>query len=81
MQSTHLILILYMGIAGFFWALHNSSQPYDNRSNNLTDRLEGQGLMTRFFTLLAVQVLLLAFHYGVTLRVWVCHTLRAHLLE
>ena len=61
---THLVydvkakLILYMGIAGFFWAFQNRAQPYDQRSNGLIDRLEGEGLRTRFLTLFCVQILL-----------------------
>ena len=52
-------LIMYMGIAGFFWALHNQAMPFDARSHGLIHRLEGEGLMTRFLTLFLVQILLL----------------------
>ena len=53
-------LILYMGIAGFFWAVHNRAMPFDARAHGLVHRLEAEGLRTRFVTLFLVQILLVA---------------------
>lgn len=41
---------LDMGIAGFFWAVHNQAMPFDLRSYGFVHRLEVEGIRTRFFT-------------------------------
>jgi len=51
-------LIMYSFLGGMMWTMNALVKPYDDRQNELLDRVENKALRTRFLTFCLVQVLL-----------------------
>eukprot|EP00747_Dinoflagellata_sp_TGD_P060834 gnl/TRDRNA2_/TRDRNA2_152226_c0_seq2.p1 gnl/TRDRNA2_/TRDRNA2_152226_c0~~gnl/TRDRNA2_/TRDRNA2_152226_c0_seq2.p1 ORF type:complete len:518 (+),score=51.26 gnl/TRDRNA2_/TRDRNA2_152226_c0_seq2:2-1555(+) len=52
-------LFLFMLCSGFWWVVHSSCCPFEDRQNSLLDRLEHLGLSARFVTFSSTVLLLM----------------------